>query len=202
VRHGATAWNAAGRFQGQSDVGLSPEGRDQARAIALHLSAEGIDRIYASDLERSYETARTLAAPHGLGVIADPRLREFAFGDWEGLTWAEIVAARPHLGVADLTDASRYRPEGGETFADVTARVRAFVGDLRARDDRGHVVVVTHAGPLHAMLDVLGVVATENAEGHSVRSIFLPASLTRVTMEADGARLITLSNVRHLHSTS
>jgi len=199
IRHGSTAWNASGRFQGQSDVELSLEGRNQAHAIASILSSERVDRVYASDLARSHETARIVAAPHGVVAIADSRLREFAFGQWEGLTWAEIVATRPHLRALAVTDAGRYRPEGGETFADVSARVRSFVDELRAGDG-GHVVVVTHAGALHAMLDVLGVVVSENAEENALRIAFSPASLTRITMEADGARLITLNDVRHLHS--
>ncbi len=177
---------------------LSAEGRDQARAIAAALSRERIDRFYSSDLERAYETARIVAAPHGAIVTTDERLREFEFGKWEGLTWAEILATRPHLRPMTVADADRYRPEGGESFADVTARVRAFVEELRPGDG-GHVVVVTHAGPLHALTDVLGVFAGQ--EDAIVRRAFSPASLTRVAMEADGARLITLNDVRHLHST-
>ncbi|MEO6834804.1 MAG: histidine phosphatase family protein, partial [Candidatus Tumulicola sp.] len=156
VRHGATTWNATGRFQGRTDVELSPEGREQAQAIALRLSHERIDCIYSSDLVRANETARIVAAPHGLAVTTDERLREFDFGEWEGSTWDEIVVARPHLRDLGATAANRYAPEGGETFDDVQARVRSFLDDLRARD-AGHAVVVTHAGPLHAALAVLGL---------------------------------------------
>ncbi|MGA8535482.1 MAG: histidine phosphatase family protein [Candidatus Tumulicola sp.] len=199
MRHGATAWNAAGRFQGQSDVELSPEGRAQARATSQHLSPERIDAIFASDLARALETARIVAEPHGVAVTADPRLREFDFGTWEGLTWAEITATRPELRDLGATAAQRYRPEGGESFADVAARVRAFVDEVTA-GNRGHIVVVTHAGPLHAMLDVLGVFAEGDA-GESLRRRFLPGSVTRVAMDAGTARLITLSDVRHLDPT-
>jgi broad specificity phosphatase PhoE len=198
VRHGATLWNATGRFQGQSDVALSPEGSAQAEAIAQRLSSDPIDRIYASDLERSYETARIVAAPHGLEVTRDPRLREFAFGEWEGLTWSEIVATRPHLRDLVVSNAERYRPEGGESYADVSARVRTFLHDLPSGEER--VAVVTHAGPLHAMLDVLGVFAAEHGGRVAAARAFAPASLTHVAMEAGGARLITLSDVQHLNS--
>jgi broad specificity phosphatase PhoE len=196
VRHGATVWNATGRFQGHSDVELSPKGREQARAVAAALSTERIDRFYASDLQRAYETATIVAAPHGLPVTPDSRLREFEFGQWEGLTWAEIVADRPHLRTMGLTDAGRYRPEGGESFTDVTARVRAFLDELQSGE--GQIVIVAHAGPLHAALDVLGVARGNDQE---TRRSFSPASLTRITMDAGEARLITLNDVRHLHST-
>jgi broad specificity phosphatase PhoE len=199
VRHGVTAWNAAGRFQGQSDVVLCGEGVAQARAIASRLSAEAVDRLYSSDLKRSYDTARIVAAALDAPVVSDPRLREFAFGQWEGLTWAEIVAARPHLRDLTVTDAQRYRPEGGETFAHVTARVRSFLDEV-AREGDDHVVVVTHAGPIHAMLDLLGVFAREDREDAFAYAI-APGSLTRIAMEPDGARLIILSDVEHLNST-
>jgi broad specificity phosphatase PhoE len=162
------------------------------------LSHERIDRFYASDLRRAYETARIVAAPHRAAVTADPRLREFEFGTWEGLTWPEIVAARPHLRTLTVADAARYHPEGGESFADVAARVGSFVAELPVVE-HGHVVIVTHAGPLHAILDVLGIL--DNEKNGGARRAFSPASLTRVAMEAGAVRLITLNDVRHLHST-
>ena len=196
VRHGATQWNASRRFQGHSDTPLSEEGRAQARALAARLSKERVDAIYASDLSRALETARIVAAPHVLDVRADARLREFAFGAWEGLTWAEIVATRPHLDDASWTKAEFYEPEGGETFALVTARMRAFLDDAAAGEN-GHAVVVTHAGALHAALSALGL---GPAAGEPAPR-FSPASLTAVAMEGGRARLITLNDVDHLDST-
>ena len=90
IRHAATAWTAQGRFQGQTDIPLSPHGRHQATALAQRLMAETLHMLYASDLLRAWETARAIAVPHALHVHAEPRLREMAFGRWEGLTYAEI----------------------------------------------------------------------------------------------------------------
>ena len=95
---------------------LSEEGRSQARRLAGRLRDEHFDAIYASDLIRAVETAAIVAEPHGLEVRRDPRLREFDFGEWEGLTWDEIVATRPHLRERALTSASLYSPDGGETL--------------------------------------------------------------------------------------
>lgn len=175
-------------------------GREQARAIAARLSGEHIDRIYASDLIRAYETAQIVAAPHGLDVTRDARLREFSFGAWEGLTWDEIVASRPQLRDLGATAARLYAPDGGERFEDVTARMRAFFDELatRAPGNEQHVVAVTHAGPLHAALEILGIGPDAGAAGPQAVS-FSAASLTRVAMDAGRARLITLSDVRHLH---
>jgi broad specificity phosphatase PhoE len=147
---------------------------------------------------RAMETARIVAAPHALEVAAEPRLREFDFGDWEGLTWPQIVATRPHLEDGARTAAALYAPDGGETFEAVCARVSSFFADLRA-NPAGHVAVVMHAGPLHAALAVLGLVP-QAADGSTLAANFAPASLTRIAMEAGRSRLITLSDVRHLHT--
>jgi len=191
VRHGATAWNAERRFQGQSDVPLSDEGRRQAQAIARVLAHETVDAVYASDLSRALETARIVAEPHPVAVRADPRLREFDFGAWEGLTWDEIVASRPHLQSLERTRAAVYEPEGGETFARVRERVAAVLSEILAAGS-GHVVVVTHAGPLHATMAELGF--------QDAGATFVTAGITRVAMEEGRPRLITLSDVRHLYS--
>jgi broad specificity phosphatase PhoE len=139
------------------------------------LRDEPIDRIYTSDLLRARETAQAIAAPHGLEPVEDARLREFAFGAWEGLTWAEILAERPHLSEANWHHAQLYAPEGGENFDAVCARVRAFCEDLDEHALR-HVVAVTHAGTLHAMLDVLKLPESRQ----TIPVNFQPASITRV----------------------
>ena len=61
IRHAATAWTAQGRFQGQIDIPLSPHGRRQATALAQRLMAETLHLLYASDLQRAWETARAIA---------------------------------------------------------------------------------------------------------------------------------------------
>jgi broad specificity phosphatase PhoE len=154
------------------------------------------DAIYASDLSRALETARIVAEPHGLVVIADSRLREFNFGQWEGLTWDEIVSTRPHLADSELTAASLYAPDGGETFETVCERIRPFFDELRANPVE-HAAIVMHAGPLHAALAVLGL-SDEPVDVARTGRRFEAASLTRIAMEQGGSRLITLSDVRHL----
>jgi broad specificity phosphatase PhoE len=153
--------------------------------LAARLREERFERIYTSDLLRARETANAIAAPHRLEPIADARLREFAFGAWEGLTWAEILAERPHLSEANWHHAQLYAPEGGEDFDAVCARVRDFYADLAAQNLR-NAVAVTHAGTLHALLSVLGLPESKQA----VPVNFFPASITRVRKDETGWRLI------------
>jgi broad specificity phosphatase PhoE len=199
VRHGLTEWNASHRFQGQTDVPLNDRGRMQARAVARALRSESIDAVYSSDLSRALETARMVAKPHKIDVVTEARLREFDFGTWEGLTWDEIVATRPHLRDQQTTAARRYTPEGGESFEAVRERVASFFDELETRGAQGRIAIVTHAGPLHAALAVLSS-RMPSGPIEPIGISFAPGGVTRITMEAGVARLITLNDLRHLDS--
>lgn len=96
LRHGRTAYNAAMRLQGQIDIPLDEVGHWQAAEgasalVASHRAA----RIVSSDLVRAVDTANAYAALVGVPVETDERLRERSFGDWEGLTPAEMAAGWP-----------------------------------------------------------------------------------------------------------
>jgi broad specificity phosphatase PhoE len=180
-------------------VELSELGRRQARAIADRLRPESFDSIYTSDLSRARTTAETIASPHGIPVILDKRLREFSFGEWEGLTWLEIAARNPSL--SESTDIiGAYAPPGGETIADVIERWRSFHADVQRADER-RVLIVTHAGMLHAAMRSM---QPKGAEAVFVgRFKFTPASLSRVAVDANGdAEASEISDARHLETES
>lgn len=147
---------------------------------------------------RAVETAKIVLGEAGVDVCVDPRLREFDFGLWEGLTWAEICERWPRQAAKTLTDALAYRPEGGEAFADVEARVASFLADLE-RAAPARVLVATHAGVLHALLAVLSPRLLP--EQRELKIVFSPAGITRVTMNGERARLITVNDVSHFTST-
>jgi len=195
VRHGRTEWNTGKRFQGHTDVPLSEEGREETRAVERALAGEHFDLAVASDLQRAHDTARTIVGER-TAVTLDARWREFDFGAWEGLTWDEITGRWPQYAEQNSFSAATYRPEGGESFDDVCARVAAALDDLRA-GPHGNVLVATHAGPLHAMLHVLFSGSNEEApEVFGVR--FMPASITRVAFINGRAHLMSLNDVKHL----
>ena len=72
IRHGQTEWNVNGRYQGQSDVPLSPTGKEQARLLAENFPVAHIDAIYASDLSRAMFTAQAVADEFNLPVQPEP----------------------------------------------------------------------------------------------------------------------------------
>jgi broad specificity phosphatase PhoE len=180
VRHGRTAWNADKRFQGHVDIPLDDEGRAQATALAALLRDERIDAAVSSDLERATETARIVLGSRDLPLRLDPDWREMRFGDWEGLTWEQILAANPQLDPANETAVKEYTPAGGESFDELRARVRR-AADRAAGEvaEDGVVLVATHAGPLHALLSVL----LGDAERAALKVRFLTASITRFRRE-------------------
>jgi alpha-ribazole phosphatase len=155
VRHGETDWNATGRYQGQTDIPLNAAGRWQAKAVADRLAAERLDAVYASDLLRAWETAVAIAAPHGLEVRADMRLREMSYGDWQGLTYRQIEEQAPAALAAWNADRVHTTPPGGESLAALAGRAKDVVDEIRATHPEGTVALVSHGGTVRMILCVL-----------------------------------------------
>lgn len=159
ARHGETAWNAEGRYQGQSDIPLSPVGEAQARALGRRLRDVPIARAVASPLGRARRTAE-LALGDRAGLLStDPGLLEIAHGRWEGLLASEIGARDP-----DRLRAWREAPHevlmpGGESLQQVFDR--AWAALLRAADGLGAdatLLLVAHDAVNRVLLcHVLGI---------------------------------------------
>lgn len=175
IRHGETASNAEGRIQGHLDVSLSKTGREQAYRLVGRLARlwNGSDpgvfpvscpcAIFTSDLSRASETARILH--NGVPALSDlpfsetPLLRERGFGEWEGLTSAEI---RLRYGNGAPLWTAPQNPPGSETWAEVGERMcRAFqyvqeqlpvspAGDSPL--ENRSVMLVGHGGSLRMLL--------------------------------------------------
>jgi len=155
VRHGRTSWNHAARYQGHTDVALSEIGRKQAQLLAQRLAKEEIKAVYASDLRRALETAKILAEPHNLAVETLPGLREINFGYWEGLTFAEISEKYKDLAERWYSAPAEVQIPGGETFFQLKERVYSTVLELVKKHNQETIVVVTHAGPIRALICAL-----------------------------------------------
>ncbi len=176
VRHGQTAWNAEGRFQGHTDVPLDAIGREQAAVAGRRLSSVRFDIAVASDLVRAAETARIILEGRELALDLDPRWREMSFGAWEGLTWAQIEERYPQPADAPTFTPRTAMAPGGESFDDLCERISTAFEAIRERASAdASVLIVAHAGPLHALLRVLGLAGGDGAL--SVK--FLPASVSR-----------------------
>jgi probable phosphoglycerate mutase len=151
ARHGETDWNAAGRWQGQTDVPLNPNGRAQAQALAGELTSVGFAAIVSSDLVRASETARIVADFLRLKVdYVDPELRERSLGVFDGLTREECESLHPRAWQA-WVELRRPPPdaEGDDALAvRVTRAMGRAVG--RMAEQAGPLLIVTHGGAIRA----------------------------------------------------
>jgi molybdenum cofactor synthesis domain-containing protein len=197
VRHGDTDVSMRGRCFGRLDVGLSGEGRRQASELRTSLRAVPLAAVGSSPLVRALDTAEAIARPHGLRPLALDALREIDFGELEGLTYDEIRAERPDLYREWMESPATVRFPGGESFADLRARVLPAVSEIVERH-RGEVVaVVAHGGVVRVVLaDALGL-----ADGAAFRLGLACGGLSVVDWW-EGAAVVQAVNVvltEHVH---
>ncbi|MET1232572.1 MAG: histidine phosphatase family protein, partial [Candidatus Limnocylindrales bacterium] len=189
------------------DIELSEAGRSAAKALGRRLTGVRFDRVVSSPLKRAHETARLVVADQE--AESEPRLVEMDYGEWEGLTYAEIDAQDGERRRAWEADPAHAPCPGGESGGDVAKRVRAWLDEL------GH----WHAGRLRTG-DELRILAV----GHSTTNRILlcvaldvplrayrdrfrqePANLTVLQYPApgaNGARLVLANDVSHIRGTS
>lgn len=151
VRHGETVWNAEKKFQGHTDIALSPAGLEQATRLADRLASEKIAAVYSSDLNRAFVTAETVARRHNLTVNEVPSLREIRFGDWEGLTYTAIHEKWPSQLSGLFTTPGEIVIPGGESFYELKKRAADAIADLVAKHEDETVVVVSHGGTIRTI---------------------------------------------------
>ncbi|GAA1462141.1 bifunctional RNase H/acid phosphatase [Williamsia maris] len=190
LRHGQTALSVDRRYSGRGNPELTELGRDQARRAADRLATlGGIDAIVASPLGRAQETADAVAGRLGLPVHTHEGLTETDFGEWEGLTFREAIERDADLHKRWMGDIS-VAPPGGESFADVTTRVRAATGDVVSQYGPGTVLVVTHVTPIKTILRL----ALDAGPSLLFRLHLDLASLSIAEIYPDGGASVTLVN--------
>jgi broad specificity phosphatase PhoE len=145
VRHGQSEWNAAGLLQGQTPhVPLTELGHTQAAAAARELTGLRPGALISSDLRRAVQTAEHCAHATGLAVTLAPALREQGYGALEGRPSREL------WDVVDWTD-PHWAADGGESLAELHARVEAYLKGLCAEPPAAVVALVTHGDTIRAV---------------------------------------------------
>ena len=141
VRHGETEWSASGRHTGRTDIGLNDIGRRQAESLGRLLAAETFGLVLTSPLQRARDTCELAGYLDRAEVDSD--LREWDYGDYEGVTTADIRASRP--GWTLWADGCPH----GETASDVTVRADRVIA--RVRDAATETVVFAHGHLLRVL---------------------------------------------------
>ncbi|HWY90014.1 MAG TPA: histidine phosphatase family protein [Solirubrobacteraceae bacterium] len=152
ARHGQTAYNLEGRFQGQLPVPLDEQGREQAHELAESAAAHGFAVLWSSTLLRARETAEIVAARIGLEPKEDTRLVETDAGDWTDRPFADVQAQAPELFAKFIAGDPTFAFPGGESFARQEVRVGAALDEI----EQGPLpaLVVCHGMVIRAALSV------------------------------------------------
>ena len=197
ARHGATEYSLEKRFSGLGgfDAPLSPLGEEQAAALAVELSERGdIDRIIASPLLRTRQTAQAVSDALGLSVEIEAGFAECAFGEWDGHTFMEVRERWPIEMEAWLTS-TEVAPPGGESFADCQARVLAARDRVVARYPGERLLVVAHVTPIKVLVsDAVGAPLTS-----LYRMELPPCSISSLAWFPDGhSSMFSFAEAAHL----
>jgi 2,3-bisphosphoglycerate-dependent phosphoglycerate mutase len=194
IRHGETAWNVDTRIQGQLDIGLNAKGQWQAQRAGQALADEEISAVYSSDLWRAYDTALSVAKPHGLNVQTDEGLRERGFGEFEGKTFAQIEASLPEQALQWRKRVPSFAPAGGESLLQIRHRVLQCVQAIAQAHVGQHIVIVSHGG----VMDVLYRAAT-GLDIQAARSWDLHnAAINRLLWNGEHLSLVGWADTSHI----
>lgn len=150
VRHGETLWNKEGRIQGTSDIDLSPEGFAQAEKLALALKREPLAAICTSPLIRARHTAEIINRFHNLPISTHPELIEMDQGNFEGLSFKELMACEKDFITRWIKDPASVRMPGGESLIDLQKRAWPPVKSLI--DLQQNALIVSHNFTIAAIL--------------------------------------------------
>ena len=198
VRHGETELTAQRRYSGRHDVPLSAQGIAQAEATAARVAALGSAVVVVSSpLSRCVSTAEAISARVGSAPVErEPDLIECDFGEWEGLTFAEVRERWPDVLDRWLASASVPAP-GGESLEAVGTRVGALVPRLLERYGGATVVVVSHVTPIKMILRD----ALDAGDAFLYRLFLDPTGLSIVDYWSDGGVAVrTINDTAHLAS--
>jgi probable phosphoglycerate mutase len=199
IRHGETAWNAVRRLQGHIDIPLNDEGERQAAALARAMAAEPLNAIVSSDLQRAMQTAQAVAEHHvGVPQHTDPRLRERAYGVFEGQLYNDIERDYPaDFALWQARDIDAVMPSGerfAESFRQFYQRAIAAIGHWAERHAGQTIAIVAHGGVLEcAYREAVGM-QLDSPRDFQVKN----ASVNRFTCADGKLKLISWGEVGHL----
>jgi 2,3-bisphosphoglycerate-dependent phosphoglycerate mutase len=179
VRHGQSTWNLENRFTGETDVPLTPRGREEARAAGAKLKDIPFAQGFTSVLQRAIDTMTIIleeARQEQLPVTHDRALNERNYGRLQGLNKTEITKEYGNEQVAIWRRSFSVRPPGGESLADTAARVIPYyqnkIEPLLKKG--GNILLVAHGNSLRALMMYL-----ENISEEDISHVDLPTGVPR-----------------------
>lgn len=149
LRHGETATDGVKRFIGQTDLPLSPRGREQAQRWGRFFREVPLAAVVSSDLARARETADLVRGGRDIPRVIKPGFRELSLGSWENMPFAKLREQAPGEFQKRGQAIDTYRPPGGESFLDLQQRAVSTFYDTIAEttcEAEDNLLIVAHAG--------------------------------------------------------
>lgn len=197
VRHGETIWNSEFKTQGCKNIQLSHRGISQGRLLAekFKTSNEDFKKIFSSDLDRCYSTAKSIDKALGVGIEIDESFREMSFGDWEGLTIDEIKKTY-------INEYTKWRNEPfaasiprGEGLQKVQNRCLNALENIFQSYHEGAVIIVSHSVAIKTI--ILGLMGLDLK--HFYKFSIGNASMSKIEFRDYGPVIINVNDICHLH---
>jgi broad specificity phosphatase PhoE len=188
VRHGHTAQNDKGLYNGHNHSSLTIKGLNQARRLALRLRNEAIDAIYSSDLPRAKQTAKKIAKHHPLRIRLLKDYREMNFGKYEGLPRHLYPLKKKGIDI---------RAKGLETEASVARRAKKVLNYLVKKHKHGTVVLVGHG---HINWIMHHLIHKKSTKGKTFKSMRQTAVSIYKIIKGK-SRTLLLNCTKHLESS-
>ncbi len=139
ARHGQTVWNAQNKVCGITDVDLTEQGIEQAKALALTVKDKNIDLILSSPLKRAVDTSKIVAQICSIAIQTDERLTEQNYGIYEGVD-------RKHEDFLNNKRNFAYRYPNGESMMQVAYRVYGLIDEIKTRYTNQNILIISHGG--------------------------------------------------------
>ena len=164
IRHGEVNDGDERRYNGHIDVPMSAQGVIHLKRLADYMvnkcvkTAGPLSAVYCSDLSRAVTSAGIIAGPMGLDPQMVPGLKEYSFGEWEGMTFREIEDRWPDAFSAWAGNPLRFSPPGGESTLQVRDRAMEAFSSIAARHTESNIAIVSHGGVIRIILcELLGI---------------------------------------------
>ena len=153
IRHAET--DLSGRYCGHSNPAVNAVGQTQIQKLLRELEHECINAVVTSDLRRAVTTAKAVTRAFAVELVIRPQLREINFGEWEGLSWREVVQADAAFAQRWMDAFPWLPPPGGEMFETFRMRVLDEVAAIVNSVAGSSIAVITHGGVLRVILQTL-----------------------------------------------
>ncbi len=195
TRHGETHWNTERRMQGQNNSPLTVLGEKQAGWLSKKLKDASIDVIYSSSLMRALSTAYILRDHREIQVIPNNDLREIYLGCWQGRLTEDVEREYPEQHRCFWKAAQDYVPVDGESFLELTERVKKCFDEILSSHPDENVLIVAHAVVLKALLNAInnGGKLETFWDGPHLK----PTCLTILNYEAGQLNFEVLADISH-----